>query len=133
MGLIDFIPHLCESANPDAEVIHACGLDWTEQGLREDENAVGWEANEAGKALADAANYNEVMRAGATLVIPVSKQYPRAQVVGVARMRYRPRTRRTFAWILETADKLATHIERYAQLRQDAERRRARVVGQHGG
>jgi hypothetical protein len=70
----------------------------------------------------------EAETGGATLVIPVSKQYPRAQVVGVARLRYRPTTRRTLVWTMESAANLPTHVERYAKLRQDAERRRARVA-----
>jgi hypothetical protein len=81
-GLIDFVPHLCESANPDSEIIHPCGLDWTQEGLRDPENEVGCEANEAAKMMADLAKYVEAGMGGAKLFIPVRKDYPDAQVVG---------------------------------------------------
>jgi hypothetical protein len=127
-GLIDFVPHLCESANPDSEVIHPCGLDWTQEGLLDLENAVGWEANEAGKMLADPAKCMDAIRGGATLVIPVSRDYPNAHIVGVARLRYRPRTWRTLRWIEEKEAHLPTYIERYRTLRLAAEKRRVRLA-----
>lgn len=127
-GLIDFVPHLCESPSPDSEIIHSVGLDWTPQGLVNPENEVGWLANEAAKAMADSPKYVEAGLNGAALFIPVSKDYPHAHVVGVARMRYRPRTMRTIRWTEEGEFVLRNWITRYSQLRYAAEQRRGRVA-----
>ena len=125
-GLIDFIPHLCESPSPDSEIIHPCGLDWTPQGLLDPENEVSWLANEAAKAMADPTKYMQAVTASAMLFIPVSKDYPHAHVVGIARMRHRPRTMRTIRWTEEGESVLRTWITHYSQLRYDTEQRRAR-------
>ncbi|WP_412063753.1 hypothetical protein [Rhizobium sp. SYY.PMSO] len=88
-GLVEFVAHLVESDDPTAEIIHPLPLDSGEPGEME----ITIAAIEAGRRMAPF--FDDV----ATMLVPVSKLRPKAQVVGIARMKYRPRTARTAEWL----------------------------------
>ncbi len=95
LGLIDFIPHVFESDGPDAEMLHAYPLDAAacEQ----------WELDVAPAAHAAGAvclTSGQREWAGTRLLnlLPARAHMTKLAVIGIARLRYRPRTRKTAAW-----------------------------------
>jgi hypothetical protein len=128
-GLVTFIPHLCESADFDAEVIHAYGTGWSPEGLQDPENEVGYAAYYAGYAMANDTELMKQLGDGRPLFAPVSRSYPEVQLVGIARLRYRPHTKRTAAWFRELKTNLPVHTEQYNKLRQKGDAARSRTVG----
>jgi hypothetical protein len=91
LGLLQWVPHLCEGDGPDAEIIHPVGVD----GSDDLEDRIGEAAHEAGLAL-----LNEGQRGAAydAQLVPVLQHRQNVQMVGIARLRYRPHTRMTAAW-----------------------------------
>jgi hypothetical protein len=127
-GLLTFIPHLCESSDVESEIIHPYGADWTEHGLNDLENALGLAAYRAGCAMADPNKRKDAENSGFFLTAPGSSAYPDVQLIGIARLRYRPHTKRTASWWGELQSSIPQHIERYKLLEAKAEEARAKVV-----
>lgn len=117
-GLIEWMPHLFEGDGPDAEVIHAYGLDWTAQGLDSNENAVGQAAHLAGQAMGNKHEVYGLQRR--QCLAPVTRGYPDVQMIGVARLRYRPHTGHTAQWWKITQTRLPEFIKNYESLRATA-------------
>jgi hypothetical protein len=115
-GLIEWMPHLFEGDKPDSEIIHAYGSDWTEEGLKNPENAVGRAAHLAGQAM----GYKPDM-SGDQYLAPITRGYPDVQMIGVARLRYRPHTGHTAQWWKLTQTRLPEFIKNYEGLRATAE------------
>ncbi|OBZ96739.1 hypothetical protein ADU59_03085 [Pararhizobium polonicum] len=88
-GLVEFVAHLVESDGADAEIVHP--LPWG-NGEKE-EIAITIAALEAGRAMAPFFSDDR------TLLVPVSRLRPNVQLIGVARMKYRPQTARTAEWL----------------------------------
>jgi len=126
-GLLTFIPHLCESSDVQSEIIHPYGTDWTEKGLGDLENTLGRAAYQAGCAMADPRKREDAENTRFFLIAPGSSAYPNLQLVGIARLHYRPHTKRTTSWWKELQTKIPAHIEQYKQLEANAEGERAKV------
>ena len=126
-GLLRFIPHLCETGDPESEVIHPCGDPFNPVGLDDLENRVSVAANNAGIEMSQQDECWTKYSEGYKIVVPVSRSYPNVQLVGIARLTYRPHTRRTSAWWQEMQKSLPHHVEQYKQLETNA--RGARVPG----
>lgn len=95
-GLMNFIPHVFESNKPEAEMLHAYA---TERDAGED-----WEHSVADAAHAAAlVNLEPVYRDWAAendvRLLPVPSHISNVAVIGIARLRYRPKTRMTAAWL----------------------------------
>jgi len=122
-GLVEWIPHLCESDKPDAEIIHPYGRDWSATGLKNLENAVGHAAYRAGEIMG---KRSEVVsqwmhtRMGALCLAPVLRDYPDVAMVGIARLRYRPHTKLTSQWWARQQGELPGIIKQYQQLTEKA-------------
>jgi hypothetical protein len=116
-GLITFVPHLCESNDADSEVIHPYGIDWSEGGLQDLENQVGLAAREAGVLMADPQSRQLARYENTFLFAPVPRTYSAVQMVGIARLRYRPHTRITSQRWGRLQAGLPTYIEKYRELR----------------
>lgn len=116
-GLLSFVPHLWEH-DPEhgtAEVIHAYGLPRCGEPI---EVKLGTAACNA--ALAMVPDF-KLRRSDASYFAPVPRTLGDVQMVGVARLRYRPHTRRTRDWwgdLNENAEKWMSH---YQDLRLKAE------------
>jgi hypothetical protein len=93
LGLIEWVPHLFESDEPDAEIIHAVG----NAGSDSLEDRIGLAAEEAGIAMLNDALRDYVDRNDFN-VVPVLRHLANVQMVGIARLRYRPHTKLTAAW-----------------------------------
>ncbi len=111
-GVIECVPHLCEGDGREAEVIHP--LRWG--GVEGIEKALGLAAHEAGEAMLTEQQRDWARSEGLWLV-PVPRHMRNVQVIGIARLRYRPRTALTSAWWADQQSKGKRHLERYeAQL-----------------
>lgn len=89
MGLVDFVCHLVESDTAEAEIIHPLPWGNGEKG----ELAISIAALEAGRRMAPYITDRRMM------LVPVSKLRPHVQLIGVARLKYRPQTDRTAQWL----------------------------------
>jgi hypothetical protein len=108
LGLLEWVPHLVEGAGPEAEVIHPLGHGGTE-GL---ENLLGAAAEEAAAAMLTEGQHAWALENDLWLA-PVPRHIAEVQLVGVARLRYRPRTRMTAAWWADLQAKGERHLACY--------------------
>lgn len=106
MGLLERIAYLAEGDDPNAELIHA---------LDGDDHArdVAQAAREFAEALPGGFSYEA---AEYEFTLPVMKHMKQAAVVGVYRLRYRPKTKRTAAWYGQHVTSCAEYAEQYRRL-----------------
>ncbi len=96
MGLLTFVPHLYENSSAQAEPIHALGIG--AKGEEPIETQIGEAADAAARAMCQEWAIEQAEDDGFKYFCPVSQSKPDAQLIGVARLLYRPRTQRTAAW-----------------------------------
>jgi hypothetical protein len=111
LGLLEWVPHLLEGAGPEAEFSHALGDGGTE-GL---EDQLGAAAEEAAALMLTEGQHARAMKDDLRLA-PVPRHVAEVQLVGIARLRYRPRTRMTAAWWADLQAKGERHLARYRGL-----------------
>jgi hypothetical protein len=70
---------------------------------------------------------DEAEAEGYDRLCPVLSTQPDAQMVGIARLHYRPHTSRTAAWYAELQKRARALIERYRELAMRVETSRARL------
>ena len=85
------MPHLFENDTPQAEVVHPYGIG--SKGEEPIEREIGEAADAAGREMA-AFRVEHGERQGFEYLCPVARTLPDVKLVGVARLRYRPQTRR---------------------------------------
>lgn len=102
LGLLYFVPFLCESDSPDSELIHPFGGDLSDL------------AEEAAYALLPDAFILNSERFD--YCVPVLRHFACVTMVAVARLRYRPNTRLTSSWYGEERRVIEHFTERYAGL-----------------
>jgi hypothetical protein len=93
LGLVALVEHLVEADNDTADIIHPYAASAGEA----PERRVGRAAHEAGMAMLTEAQQNTAEANGLHLA-PVRAHITEVQMVGIARLRYRPRTSATAAW-----------------------------------
>lgn len=125
-GLLSFVPHLWDHdpvANPgQGEIIHAYGL----RGAGEQpEIDIATAAHCAGQAMVPEFKLN---RGDRLFLAPVERTLPDVQMVGVARLHYRPKTRRTKDWWAEVSSNAEKWVSHYNGLREKAEKSRAQIA-----
>jgi hypothetical protein len=111
LGLIEWVPHLFESDEPDAEIIHAVG------NARSDslEDRIGLGAEEAGLAMLNDQQHQYVNSHDLQLV-PVLRHLANVKMIGIARLRYRPHTKLTAAWWHDLHTKGEKYLAQYEAL-----------------
>jgi len=112
LGLVEWVPHLVESADASGEIIHPLGTGGTENV----EDRLGQAAHEAARSLITQVQYDWAVENGIGLLVPVPRHIANAQVVGIARLRYRPHTSLTAAWWADLHANADKHLARYAQI-----------------
>jgi len=117
MGVLQFVPHLMPNSGNEAEPIHAFGLSAIGEPI---EQELGTAAHLAGTAMIWEREVEAARNKGFNLFAPVWNTLPDVQLVGVARLVYRPQTRLTADWHATLA-KSATRIQEYKTLRKSAE------------
>jgi hypothetical protein len=111
LGVVEWVPHLVESDEPDAEIIHSVHTNASDTL----EFCLGDAAEEAGLAM-----LNDELRAysvsNGLLIVPVLRHFVNVQMVGIARLRYRPHTKLTAAWWKQLNTKGEKYLAQYKAL-----------------
>lgn len=94
MGLVEFITHLVSSDTEMGEVLFP--LPWQAANGEQAERAISVAATSAGKRMAPFYDNPNAM------LVPVLKTKPNVQLIGIARMKYRPQTTRTAEWLSQS-------------------------------
>ena len=94
LGLFFFVPHLTEGPGPDAEIIHPYGINPEMSG---DALPIEYELGEAAHAAAERLLQLRIPPDLLRLA-PLPAHFVAPQLVGIARLRYRPHTRATKSW-----------------------------------
>jgi hypothetical protein len=112
LGLLEWVPHLVESAEEIGEIIHPIGMGGSES----IEDRLGRATHEAGRALVTEGQYKWAIEKGVVQLAPVLRHIGNVQLIGIARLRYRPHTRMTAAWWADLNANAEKHLARYAEI-----------------
>jgi hypothetical protein len=112
LGLIEWVPHLIESAEESGEIIHPLNMGHSES----IEDRLGRAAYAAGYVLVTEGQYDWAVENGIDQLVPVPRHIANVQMVGIARLRYRPHTRMTAAWWAELNVNAEKHLAQYATM-----------------
>lgn len=113
-GLLTFVPHLMENESKDAEVIHPFGIGGRSE--HELETLIGAEARRAAAILCQDRQLDKALADGLLLCPLVTGEYSKAQLVGIARLHYRPHTKRTSAWSSNLEYSAPGYVEQFRKL-----------------
>jgi hypothetical protein len=111
VGAVEWMPHVCESDAPDAELIHPYGLNQRDQ--KRVEVRICHAAHQAGCNLLFEKQHES---AQGLWLVPVPAHMTKATLVGIARLRIHPRTRRTREWLAELHATGERWVERYESI-----------------
>ena len=114
MGLLSFVPHIFENNSDAAEPVHPYGIGQTGEPPIEQE--IGHAADRAARTMALPSKLEEAEDDGFLHFCPILHTRPSAQMIGVARLTYRPRTRRTAAWFAEIQESGPIWIDAFNKL-----------------
>jgi hypothetical protein len=114
MGLVSFVPHIFENDTNAAEPIHVYGLGSTAEDPLEQE--IGAAADRAARAMCLPSRLETAADDGFEHFCPVLRTKPSAQMVGVARLTYRPDTKRTAAWQAQLHQAAPVWLETFEKL-----------------
>ncbi len=99
LGLLEFVGQIIEADNDDSEIVHPYAIENGEASERD----IATAAQQAAETLLIPGQV-ERARASAMRLLPVrANTLPNVQMVGIARLRYRPQTKATAAWTAKRA------------------------------
>jgi hypothetical protein len=111
LGLVEWVPTLVEGEGLEGEIIHPYGM----AGSGSLEDRLGSAAHEAAwSMLTD--RQREWASERKLWLAPVPRHMAGVQMVGIARLRYRPKTRKTAAWWADLQAKGEGFLRRYEAL-----------------
>jgi hypothetical protein len=119
LRLLSFVPHILEHDTDEAQPMHPYGVGGAAEVAVESQIAEA--ADIAGRAMClrervyEAEAYHNCEH-----FCPVANTLPKVQMVGIARLTYRPHTKRTGAWFAELNSMAPGWIEIYQQLARKA-------------
>jgi hypothetical protein len=125
MGLLTFIPHLFESSSPQAEPIHPYGIG--ANGEEPIETSIGEAAGTAAHLMCAEWAIEQAENEGFEYFCPVPRTKPDVQLIGVARLRYRPHTKRTAAWYAQLHMSGNAAISHYEEIAKGVNSRDERI------
>jgi hypothetical protein len=113
-GLLNFVPHVFESNRPEAEMMHAYPI---EDGAGEPwEHSVADAAHSAAWACLEP-EYEEWAEREGFFLLPLPSHIGNVAVIGVARLKYRPKTRMTAAWFAMSKGRSEAWQTRYDSIK----------------
>jgi len=115
-GLVEIVEHLVEGTSPESEIIHPYGI----TGGEEQERDLAAAADRAGRAMLNEWRQELADKNPGQWLVPVLAHMATVQLVGIYRMRYRPRTKATAAWFVRRKD-WVDWTRRYDELAHPAE------------
>ena len=107
LGLIEWIPYLFESEDKDAEIRHPCDYDYYNAADKVEpttiEQQIGAAAHIAGFNMLTIGQQQRAvdMLGDDVILCPVPKHMKDAAMIGIAKLKYRPKTTLTKAWYAE--------------------------------
>jgi hypothetical protein len=107
-GVVEMVAHLVEADTPEAEIIHPLPIGNGEEG----ERAITAAAWRAATSMVTDGQYKWALEQRVSIFVPVRAHLTNVQVVGIARLRYRPHTRATALWYANAAE-WGEWVERY--------------------
>jgi hypothetical protein len=126
-GLLTFVPHLWDHDSRQAEIVHPYGIDGI--GGEQIEIDLGNAAHSAAEEMALECKVREAEEEDYIYLAPVKNTLPNVQMIGVARLTYRPHTRRTGDWFRELNESASGWIRRYQELHERATKSKTVVAG----
>lgn len=111
LGLIEWVPYLFDGDGDDAEPIHPYGIGMS--GTLEGELSI--KAHNAGRALLQDGQQKRANQDNFWLA-PVPQHMGNVQMIGIARLRYRPKTKLTAAWWQELQKMGKRYLEKYDEI-----------------
>lgn len=122
-GLVQIVPHLVEADNSEASVLFPC------PGRHDDGEELEKELGERAERAADRLLGDSLglRMEDYDFVLPVPEGYPKVEMVGIIRLRYRPHTRMTAAWAAKGED-LRNWIDQFDRVGLDEGKRRSPKV-----
>lgn len=130
-SLLTFVPHLWtgDPTNSGRRGIHLYGLTGAgEQAESEIANA----AHTAALAMVPQWKLSGPAKDEYRLLAPIVNSLPDVQVVGIARLHYRPHTKRTSQWYADLMSNSRHWLEHYVKLAKDAEKAQAETHWNEG-
>jgi hypothetical protein len=114
LGLLRWVPTLFEGEDCRAAVLHAYSRGTT-NGVAD---RLGCTAHAVGRKMVTDGQYNWARKelGEEPSLVPVLRHIDRVQMVGIARLRYRPETRRTAAWIAQLLSNTREQLNTYRAL-----------------
>ena len=122
-GLLTFIPHVFESEQPEGEILHAYPLGETGEVW---ERGVAEAADTAARSLLDL-EQKKWAAENKQHFLPVPSHIGPA-VIGIARLRYRPQTRKTAAWLAQSKERSDAWRRQYETISQSENPRQSSVL-----
>jgi len=119
-GLLSFVPHLWDNDSDEAEIIHGYGIGNAGEQL---EFEMASAAHRAALAMIPDFKAEKATRGGYYYFAPVLNTRPNVQMIGVARLRYRPHTSRTGDWYGELLKNGPVWVDRYREYTENAARK----------
>jgi hypothetical protein len=113
LGVLEFVGHVIEADSSEAEIIHPYAVGDGEP----DEQRLAVAAHSAAQAMLTEGQIDWAVENSLRLVPIATHHLPNVQMVGIPRLRYRPRTEATAAWFIKQKE-WAKFIERYQELEQ---------------
>ena len=115
LGLIEWVPHLMEGEGADAEAIHPLSFCATDGAAYE----LAVAANKAGLAMLTPGQVQGARDNCVALVVPVPRHFASVQLIDIARLRYRPKTKATAAWWQNSRSQIEAWQRKYESLATD--------------
>jgi hypothetical protein len=112
LGLVQIIPHLVESETDEGEIIFSQSYDG-EEGERD----LAFATYLAAEAMLQEWQLKRLEDENHWVLIPALKHMTKVQLVGVARLRYRPQTETTALWLKERSAQWTEWTKRYDEIR----------------
>jgi hypothetical protein len=115
LKLVEFVPHLFESDQPEAELIHAYAVDTGEPWEKE----LSIAAHEAGFNCLSPGQQQWTIEQR-RLLVPVPSHIDKLAVIGIARLKYRPQTKMTAAWFAKSKEQAEAFLPVYQEIARNA-------------
>ena len=112
-GLLAYVPHLWDNNTREAEIIHSYGVGCVGEPA---EIAIGNAAQNAALAMVPDFKVLPAFEEGFEHLVPVKASIEEVQMIGVGRLRYRPRTKRTRDWFGDLRNSSPTWVKHYQSL-----------------
>jgi hypothetical protein len=115
LGLIERVGMLLDGDDPEAEIIHPCGINGGEPAERE----LARVAHEAAAAMVTEGQLRRSEFEEHYDLVPVQRHIANVTLVEVLRLRYRPHTTATAAWYAQMKESTAEWLARYRAIISD--------------